>query len=52
MPEKTPGGPLPGQTGTQQKGPAQPGGADAKPVKVNPGFKDQGGGKGGGGGKK
>jgi len=46
MPEKTPGGPLPKQTGTQTKGPAGPGGADAKPVKVNPDFKG-GGGKGG-----
>ncbi|MEZ6023194.1 MAG: hypothetical protein R3C16_07250 [Hyphomonadaceae bacterium] len=51
MPEKTPGGPLPKQTGTQDKGKPQPGGADAKPVKVNPNFKDPGG-KGGGGGKK
>jgi hypothetical protein len=48
MPEKTPGGPLPKQTGTQQKGAAQSGGAEAKPVKVNPGFK---GGSGNGGKK-
>jgi hypothetical protein len=49
MPDKTPGGPLPKQTGTQQKGAAAPG-EGSKPVKVNPGF--QGGGGKGGGGKK
>jgi hypothetical protein len=32
------GGPAPKQTGTTQKRPAQPGGADANPVKPNPGF--------------
>jgi hypothetical protein len=37
MPQKTPGGPLPKQTGTQQKTP-QPGGAGAKPVTPNKGF--------------
>jgi len=45
MAEKTPGGPLPKQTGTTQKG-APAAGAGAKPVKPNPDFK--GGGKGGG----
>lgn len=38
MPEKTPGGQMPKQTGTGQKGPAQPGGSDAKPVTPNKGF--------------
>jgi hypothetical protein len=49
MPEKTPGGPLPKQTGTTQKGAPAPG-AGSKPVKPNPDFKG-GGGKGGGGKK-
>jgi hypothetical protein len=44
MAEKTPGGPLPKQTGTTQKGPAAPG-KGAQPVQTKPGFK-------GGGGKK
>ena len=38
MPEKTPGGSMPKQTGTGQKGPAQPGGSEAKPVTPNTGF--------------
>ncbi len=38
MAEKQGGGPAPKPTGTTQKGPAQPGGADAKPVKPNPDF--------------
>ena len=37
MPEKTPGGPLPKQTGTQQKT-APAGGKDSKPVMPNKGF--------------
>jgi hypothetical protein len=45
MPEKTPGGPLPRQTGTQQKGAPQPGGKDAQPVKPNKDFKGGGSGK-------
>jgi hypothetical protein len=51
MPEKTPGGPLPKQTGTTQKGQAAPG-KGSQPVQVNPNFKGGGSGKGGGGGKK
>jgi len=51
MPEKRPGGSVPKQTGTTQKGAAQTGGSDAKAVKVNPGFKGGGSGKGGGGKK-
>ncbi len=47
MPDKKPSGPMPKQTGTTQKGAPQPGGAAAKPVKVNPNFKNPGG-KGGG----
>lgn len=38
MPEKRGGGPAPKQTGTTQKGQAQSGGTDAKPVKPNPAF--------------
>jgi hypothetical protein len=38
MAEKQGGGPAPKPTGTTQKGAAQPGGADAKPVKPNAGF--------------
>lgn len=33
MPEKTPGGPLPGQTGTTQKNPGS--GKGSTPVKTN-----------------
>jgi hypothetical protein len=51
MPDKRPSGPMPTQTGTQQKGAAVPG-ESSKPVKVNPDFKGGGSGKGGGGGKK
>ncbi len=40
--KKAPGGPLPGQTGTQQKGAPAPG-KDTKPVTPNKDFK--GGGK-------
>jgi hypothetical protein len=36
MPDKRPGGPLPGQTGTQQKTPS--GGKESKPVTPNKGF--------------
>jgi hypothetical protein len=43
MPDKRPGGPLPGQTGTQQKNPAP--GKGTEPAKPSPGGK-------GGGGKK
>jgi len=52
MADKKGGGSLPPQSGTQQKGRPQPGGADAVPVNVKPGFKGGGSGKGGGGGKK
>lgn len=38
MAEKQSGGPAPKPTGTTQKGAAQPGGADAKPVKPNASF--------------
>jgi hypothetical protein len=41
MPEKTPGGPLPKQTGTTQKNPTP--GKGSEPVKSTPGGK--GGGK-------
>lgn len=51
MPDKTPGGPMPKQTGTTQKTAPAPG-KGAEPVKVNPDFKGGGGSKGGGGGGK
>lgn len=38
MPDKRPTGPAPKQTGTTQKGPAQAGGSNAKPVTPNKGF--------------
>lgn len=38
MSDKKPGGSMPKQTGAGQKGPAQPGGSDAKPVTPNKGF--------------
>ncbi len=43
MPEKTPGGPLPKQTGTTQKTPGS--GKGSEPVKTTPGGKSGGGGK-------
>jgi hypothetical protein len=50
MPEKTPSGSMPKQTGTSQKGAPSPG-KGSEPVKVNPDFKGGGAGKGGGGKK-
>ncbi len=41
MPEKRPGGPLPKQTGTTQKGQPAPG-AGSKPVTPNKGFDKKG----------